>query len=136
MTNTNTRFIILNGYLFYFRKQILIAQEELNKLIEKFKACGPLFIALGDEVRQTLLLQLANSGFDGINVTNLSSKTKLSRPAISHHLKVLKDSGWVIPVKKGTQIFYRLNLRTNLNTISNVIDEIRTIEQKYSNQAF
>ncbi len=109
----------------------MINQEELKSLIEKFKTCGPLFIALGDEVRQELLLQLAISNFEGINVTNLSSKTNLSRPAISHHLKVLKDSGWVIPIKKGTQIFYRLNLEKNLNIISNVIEEIRVIDKKY-----
>lgn len=109
-------------------------KKELKKLVGKFKACGPLLIALGDEVRQNLLVQLADSGFEGVNVTNLSSKTNLSRPAISHHLKVLKDSGWIVPVKKGTQIFYKLNLAENLDEVSGLIDSIRALEKKYTEE--
>ena len=112
----------------------MIDKKELKRLIEKFKKCGPLLVALGDEVRQNLLLKLADSGFEGINVTNLSAKTNLSRPAISHHLKVLKDSGWVVPVKKGTQIFYQLNLDTNLSMISSLIDSIRKMEAVYAKE--
>ena len=112
----------------------LIDKKELKRLIDKFKTCGPMLVALGDEVRQNILLKLADSGFEGINVTNLSSKTNLSRPAISHHLKVLKDSGWVVPVKKGTQIFYQLSLDSNLGMISSLIDSIRKMEAAYAKE--
>ena len=112
----------------------MIDKKDLRKLIDKFKTCGPMLIALGDEVRQNILLKLADSGFEGINVTNLSSKTNLSRPAISHHLKVLKDSGWVVPVKKGTQIFYQLCLDSNLDMISSLIDSIRKMEAVYAKE--
>ena len=62
-----------------------------------FNSCSPLFIALGDEVRQKLVLDIVDAGAEGINVKNLSAKSRLSRPAISHHLKVLKDSGLIEP---------------------------------------
>jgi|GEM_PF-152669 len=110
----------------------LIDKKELKRLIDKFKTCGPMLVALGDEVRQNILLKLADSGFEGINVTNLSAKTNLSRPAISHHLKVLKDSGWVVPLKKGTQIFYQLSLDSNLGMISSLIESIRKMEAAYA----
>ena len=61
-----------------------------------FNSCVPFFIAMSDEYRQQLIMDIAEAGNDGINVSNLSAKSKLSRPAISHHLKVLKDAGYEI----------------------------------------
>lgn len=101
--------------------------EELHQIIEKFKICTPIFIALGDSARQKLILDIANSGSEGLNVTNLSAKSNLSRPAISHHLKVLKDSGLVLPIKQGTQIFYKLNLKDNFKEVENLINSIKSV---------
>lgn len=109
---------------------MLIKPEELRSLHTKFKYCAPIFIALGDEIRQKLILDIADAGIEGINVTNLSAKSTLSRPAISHHLKVLKDSGLVSPFKNGTQIFYRLNLKENLKEVEDLINSIRIVLQK------
>ncbi|WP_407426476.1 ArsR/SmtB family transcription factor [Treponema sp.] len=85
--------------------------EKLKQAQEEFKTCVPIFTALGDTTRQKICLDLAGSGFEGLNVADLAGKSILSRPAISHHLKVLKDAGIVEPLKKGTQIFYRLRLK-------------------------
>jgi len=105
----------------------MIDNEALKRIHFLFHSCAPLFIALGDEVRQKLILDIADSGEEGINVTNLSAKSNLSRPAISHHLKVLKDCGLIKPVKKGTQIFYELELNQNLNQVRELIDSIQVI---------
>ena len=105
----------------------MIDKEELKRIHKIFKSCGPLFIALGDEYRQKLILDIADAGTEGINVTNLSAKSKLSRPAISHHLKVLKDCGAIVPLKVGTQIFYQLNLSENLNNLSELISSIQNV---------
>lgn len=80
--------------------------KELKKFSKNAHACIPIFIALGDECRQKLFIDISESGTDGINVTTLSEKSHLSRPAISYHLKMLKSSGLVKSVKKGTQIFF------------------------------
>ena len=66
-------------------------------------------------------MDIAEAGKEGINVSNLSAKSNLSRPAISHHLKVLKDADLIKPLKVGTQIFYQLNLTDNFKTISELI---------------
>lgn len=108
----------------------IIDKRELHKLNLMFKACGPIFIALGDETRQKLVMDIADSGNQEENVTALASKTHLSRPAISHHLKVLKDCGLVKPVKKGTQIFYKLSLRDNLEELSELISSIKKVLDK------
>ncbi len=91
--------------------------------------CGPVFLALGDEVRQKLIIDILEAGEDGINVSSLTSKSSLSRPAISHHLKVLKNSGFVKTVKNGTQVFYRISVSENFSEIDKLITEtLRIIE--------
>lgn len=105
---------------------MLIEPDEVIQILQKFHRCAPVFIALGDEARQKLILSIANAGKMGLNVTDLSATSNLSRPAISHHLKVLKDSGLVIPNKIGTQIFYKLNLKENFEEIEKLLDSIKT----------
>ena len=100
---------------------------KLEQAQYEFKVCVPIFIALGDTTRQKICLDLAAAGTEGINVADLSGKTILSRPAISHHLKVLKDCGIVEPIKKGTQIFYRLRLKDSLVPMKKLIDTIEEI---------
>lgn len=102
-------------------------ETELQEIYNQFHACAPIFIALGDEIRQKLILDIVDAHETGINVTNLSAKSKLSRPAISHHLKVLKDCGLVKPIKVGTQIFYRINLKKNLESIAALISSVQEI---------
>ena len=79
-------------------------------------------------------MDIAEAGNEGINVSNLSAKSNLSRPAISHHLKVLKDAGLIRPLKVGTQIFYQLNLTENFKTIHELIKSMENILSKIDEQ--
>ena len=108
----------------------MIDREEIHRVLKTFNSCVPLFIALSDEARQKLILDIAEAGKDGINVTNLSSKSHLSRPAISHHLKVLKDSSLIKPLKVGTQIFYQLNLSENFEILTALITSYNSLITK------
>lgn len=110
----------------------MIDPNKIEESRQEFKNCAPIFTALGDTTRQKLCLDLAEAGLEGINVADLSGKSILSRPAISHHLKVLKDAGIVEPIKNGTQIFYRLRLRecfTNVKALIQTIEEILIEEE-------
>ena len=112
----------------------LINRDEIKKTLKTFNACVPFFIAMSDEYRQKLIMDIAAAGKEGINVTNLSAKSKLSRPAISHHLKVLKDSGLIKPLKVGTQIFYQLNMTEKFKTFSELVDAMESILQKVNEE--
>ena len=110
-----------------------IEESDWHRIKLLFNSCVPLFIALGDQVRQQLVLDIAEglaSSEDGINVTDLSAKSQLSRPAISHHLKVLKDCGIVRPRKVGTQIFYTLSMDKNLEEVAELVRSIQTLMAK------
>ncbi len=93
-------------------------------LNEQFRKCMPLFIALGDEVRLSIIaaLSLAEQAgnTDGLNVNEITQQTNLSRPAISHHLKILKDSGLITVRQSGTSNLYRLNLRESTRELMNL----------------
>ncbi len=107
-----------------------IDKDEIKKTLKTFNSCVPFFIAMSDEYRQKLIMDIAEAGKEGINVTNLSAKSNLSRPAISHHLKILKDSGLIKPLKIGTQIFYQLNLSENFKVVSELIASMENILAK------
>ncbi|ULQ60786.1 metalloregulator ArsR/SmtB family transcription factor [Brucepastera parasyntrophica] len=102
----------------------MISQKEINQLINKFRICSPLFIALGEEARQRILLIIAETGITGMNVSDITKKTDLSRPAVSHHLKILKDSGFISSYKKGTQNFYFVTLQKNIDIVKDLINSI------------
>jgi DNA-binding transcriptional ArsR family regulator len=86
--------------------------------------------ALLQQPRQKLIMDIVSAGSQGINVSNLSAKSKLSRPAISHHLKVLRDAGLIKPNKIGTQIFYQLDLKDNFKVVSDLIKSMEILLDK------
>jgi DNA-binding transcriptional ArsR family regulator len=61
---------------------------------------------VGDRTRRTIMLALAEQPRA---VGELASELPVSRPAVSQHLKVLKDAGLVAEHAEGTRRIYRLN---------------------------
>ncbi|MGH9191187.1 MAG: ArsR/SmtB family transcription factor [Acidimicrobiales bacterium] len=78
--------------------------------------------ALGDRSRRAIVLRLAERPHA---VVDLANSLPLSRPAVSQHLKVLKDAGLVAEEAVGTRRIYHLNetglaaLRDQLDTFWN-----------------
>ena len=68
--------------------------------------------AIGDETMQYIILQMINRDHKnigdcrGMRVGEIADITRLSRPAISHHLQILKDSGVLKMRREGTRNFY------------------------------
>ena len=85
------------------------SQEESLKLRAEFAACQKMLTALGDETRQQLISILIMGPCAGLRVVDIAQQTSLSRPAVSHHMQILKDAGIVVSRKEGTQVFYRFN---------------------------
>jgi ArsR family transcriptional regulator, arsenate/arsenite/antimonite-responsive transcriptional repressor len=68
---------------------------------------APLFKALGDPVRLRLLSLIACHDGGEACVCELTDAFDLSAPTISHHLKVLRQSGLITAQRRGTWIYYR-----------------------------
>jgi DNA-binding transcriptional ArsR family regulator len=62
--------------------------------------------ALGDPTRMAIFQKLAGGP---IAVHELAMALPVTRPAVSQHLRVLKDAGLVTDSKSGTRRLYQLN---------------------------
>ncbi|HIT66909.1 MAG TPA: winged helix-turn-helix transcriptional regulator [Candidatus Merdisoma merdipullorum] len=81
--------------------------QELNSLAEEFESCRQLLLALGDENRQHLILEMMRMGqCDGVRIGAITEKTNLSRPAVSHHIQILKAAGLLKMRREGTKNYY------------------------------
>lgn len=83
--------------------------KEVRKLEEEFKNCRELLTAVGDENRQHLLCVMLNCPIEGARVSEITELTHLSRPAVSHHMQILKSAGIVKSRKEGTLVYYYLD---------------------------
>lgn len=84
-------------------------QKRLKRITKEFEQCNKMFVAIGDETRQQIILALLESDFNGIRVGEITKKTHLSRPAVSHHLQVLKESGIINMRREGTKNYYYMD---------------------------
>ena len=62
--------------------------------------------ALGDPTRQAILDQLTNGP---LAVGQLAERLPVTRPAVSQHLKVLKEVGLVVDRQVGTRRLYQVD---------------------------
>jgi DNA-binding transcriptional ArsR family regulator len=72
--------------------------------VETYRAAG--LDALGDPTRRAILERL---GRGPCAVGQLADELPVSRPAVSQHLKVLKQAGLVVDEPVGTRRLYRLD---------------------------
>lgn len=87
--------------------------QNIDGLAREFEACQKILLALGDENRQHLILTMMRMGeCNGVRVGSITECTHLSRPAVSHHLGILKDAGLVKVRREGTKNFYYFDADT------------------------
>jgi len=70
--------------------------------------CASIFSALADPVRLRLYTLIASSP-DEVCACSFVKSVGRSQPTVSHHLKVLRDSGLITGEKRGTWVWYRAN---------------------------
>lgn len=82
-------------------------REDILRLAEEFKNCQKILVALGDENRQHLILTMMKmEGCSGARVSQIKERSHLSRPAVSHHIQILKNAGIVKMRREGTKNYY------------------------------
>jgi ArsR family transcriptional regulator, arsenate/arsenite/antimonite-responsive transcriptional repressor len=79
-----------------------------DDVLSTFTRCQPLFTALGDGRRQAIIVLLLRAGA-ARGVGEIAVALGLSQPAVSHHLKILRDARLLTVERRGTQRRYGLN---------------------------
>jgi DNA-binding transcriptional ArsR family regulator len=80
----------------------------------------PVFAALGDETRWSILTALSEGD---ASASALAGRLPVSRQAIAKHLTVLQDVGLVEPVRVGREVRYRV-IGAQLNATARRLDDI------------
>lgn len=89
-----------------------------------WRKISKVFTALGDEHRQRILL-LFEPG-ERLNVGQIAAVSTLSRPTVSHHLKLLREAGVLASEKIGKEVYFWVDkdfLTQSLDTVVNYIQE-------------
>ena len=84
--------------------------------------CAPVFAMLQDVHRQEILMILFENG--ELSVTELTERLTLSRPAVSHHLKLLLDAQLVSVRQEGKERYYGVSLSSALKLLKNLTESI------------
>lgn len=82
--------------------------------------------ALGDPVRLRLLQEISRRPGGESCVCDLLDLFDLSQPTVSHHLKVLRESGLVASERRGTWVYYRV-VPTALAEVTEVLTEAASV---------
>ena len=81
-------------------------ERELDHMpsVEEFQTVADIFKQLGDGSRIRIFWLLCHCEEC---VINLSSIVGMSSPAVSHHLRQLKNSGLIVSRREGKEVYYR-----------------------------
>ena len=82
---------------------------------------APLFAALGDETRLRLVARLCDDG--PLSITRLTAGSRVTRQAISKHLRVMEAAGLVRSTRRGRESVWRLE-RQRLRVARSYLDII------------
>ena len=80
--------------------------KEIRNLAVDFEACRKTLSAMGDETRQHMIPEMMRMDDHGSRVPDITEKTSLPRPAVSHRLQILRDADIVKMRKEGTMTYY------------------------------
>ncbi len=82
----------------------------VNMLFVMKRAVDPdirLLQAAADPTRLAILRQLSGSG--PVCACDFTACCDVAQPTVSHHLRVLREAGWVTTERRGSWVDYRLN---------------------------
>lgn len=101
--------------------------NEIKLLAEEFEACQKVLLALGDENRQHLILEMMKiDECGGVRVGTITEKTNLSRPAVSHHIQILKEAGILKMRREGTKHYYYFDADTEaMNRLIHMLEHAK-----------
>ena len=96
----------------------------MRAIPKEWRNISRVYTALGDEHRQRILLTFEKG--ERLNVGQIVEVSTLSRSAVSHHLKILREAGVLESQKEGKEVYFWINRDFLIDAMTRVIDYIRT----------
>ncbi len=95
----------------------------MRAIPREWRNISKVFTALGDEHRQRILLTF-DAG-DRLNVGQIVDVSTLSRSAVSHHLKILREAGVLQSVKEGKEVYFWIAKDVLSEALEAVLEHVR-----------
>jgi predicted transcriptional regulator len=98
--------------------------KTIKTIPDEWQNIAHLFIALGDAHRQRMLLAFEKE--ERLNILQIAAASTLSRTAVTHHLKILHQSGALQSEKIGKEVYFWVNKNLMTSAIKGVLHYIET----------
>ena len=96
----------------------------MRAIPREWRNISKVYTALGDEHRQRILLTFERG--ERLNVGQIVGVSTLSRSAVSHHLKILRDAGVLQSQKEGKEVYFWINKAFLVDAMETVVGYIRS----------
>src|SRR5271154_7221075 len=107
----------------YITKNVVMNRNYLRAIPREWRTISRAFTALGDEHRQRILLTFEKG--ERLNVGQIVEVATLSRSAVSHHLKLLREAGVLQSEKVGKEVWYWVDKKFLEESLHSVLGYIR-----------
>jgi ArsR family transcriptional regulator len=89
----------------------------------QWRDIAKVFVAMGDTHRQRILLTFERG--ERLNVGQIAEVSTLSRSAVSHHLKIMREAGVLGSEKIGKEVYFWVERRALLDALTDVADYLK-----------
>lgn len=98
-------------------------RDYMRSIPKAWRNISKVYTALGDEHRQRILLTFEIG--ERLNISQIVEVSPLSRTAVSHHLRILREAGVLSSEKVGKEVYFWINKGFLLAAMETVTDYIR-----------
>lgn len=104
-------------------RELETIQEQISR-IDHFQTVADIFRQLGDTTRIRIFWLLCHCEEC---VINISAMLEMSSPAVSHHLRPLKNSGLIVCRREGKEVYYRAADTPQSQLLHQMIEQVMEI---------
>lgn len=95
----------------------------MRAIPREWRNIAKVYAALGDEHRQRILLTFEPG--ERLSIGEIVAVSTLSRTAVSHHLRILREAGVLQSEKDGKQVYFWINKEFLVDALETVSGYIR-----------
>ncbi|HYJ20187.1 MAG TPA: metalloregulator ArsR/SmtB family transcription factor [Burkholderiales bacterium] len=98
-------------------------KDYMRAIPRPWRDIAKIYTALGDEHRQRILLTFEPG--ERLNVSQIVGVSTLSRTAVSHHLRILREAGVLSSEKRGKEVHFWINKAFLIDAMETVVNYVR-----------
>ena len=104
-------------------EETALIQAQLSR-VEHFQTVAEVFRQLGDTTRVRIFWLLCHCEEC---VVNISAMMEMSSPAVSHHLRPLRNSGLIVSRRDGKEVYYRASNTPQSQLLHQMIEQVMEV---------